>query len=111
MKCAQWIRAGCSNNRFVLVGALVMLKSHPIDQQLPVVNDRLDSPFRKSGQVVHDGVNPAVPVRSFTAVGQNSVILAQGCCFDRFDSEPLDEDAVDAVLLHPLKMTQHGIAV
>src|SRR5262249_30797390 len=75
------------------------------------LHDMPGSACWKPGKVIHDGVAATEAVGSLPAMGKDDVAMAQVFGVGRFHTEALDENAVDAVLLHPLKVPENGFAV
>ena len=88
---------------------LVPADLHSFRQQLPVIDHLLSLARPQAREVVHHGVGSPVPIRSFPAVGQHRVAVVEAVRANGGDAEPLHEGPVDAVLLHPLEVPQHGL--
>jgi len=72
MKCAQWIRAGCSNNRFVLVGALVMLMASVACSQKSRSAGIAQRPAHASDSWPAEAPVPAVPQPALISIASKS---------------------------------------
>ena len=92
------------------------LEDIPIDKSIKDVFlskglSKLYPPQAKARQIIHDGIGATVAVRAFAAMAQHGGELAQASGMRNLADESLHEHAVEAVVLHPFEMPQHGLAV
>ena len=87
---------------------------HVVDQAFPVLLDLVHF-FAVEPAVVHDREAPAVGVGRLAGVHQHrvgaQVVVAFGFVGVDLAGEALDPDAVNAVFLHPLEVSHHGVAI
>src|SRR5260221_14551979 len=57
---------------------------------------------------MHDGIRPAMKVGSFAAIGEHGIAMVQRRRIAQTVGESLHENAINAVILHPLEMFQHS---
>ncbi len=89
----------------------ILSDPHPIDQQLPIVHHATHLAAAQTGQIVHDGVSPAVQIGSLAAVVQHDVDMSQALGMGHVHDEALNEHAIDTAVLHPLEMAENRFAV
>ena len=77
------------------------------EQFLPIGDQHVGLPGGEATQIIHERVDAAMLARAGADVFQNGVVGGEGiAALERID-EALEEDAVDAVLLHPREVPHH----
>ncbi len=89
----------------------VLRDRHAVDQQLPVLDHSAGAPSPESREVVHHRVRAAVAVGPLAAVAEHGGELAEAGGVRHLGAEALHEHAVDPVVLHPLEVADHRLAV
>ncbi len=78
-----------------------------VAEELPVVLDSVNVGFAH-GEVEHHGPDAAFAVGAFADVGEDHVDMAGAGAAGGFADEAAEEDAIDAVLAHPLEVDEGG---
>jgi hypothetical protein len=86
----------------------IFRQAHLTPQRTPVIDNFIDAACPEAGQIVHQRIGPSGAIRTFTAMTQDNVVVAQNARLAQTACEPLDESAVDAVVPHPDKVSKHG---
>ncbi len=81
---------------------------HTVLEVRPILSHNVGSPSRQSTEVVHHGKGSPVQVGSFATTRENLGEMVTVGFGNQLTSEPLNEDPVDAVLFHPLKVAEYG---